>query len=454
MPLPDIVDITEVVETQEKGWFEISTFLLCCLVMLVDGFDNQAINYAAPLIIKDWGINRELMTPVFTFSVLGWMLGSIGFSMIGDRIGRRNSILFAVLAFGAFTLAIPLATNLVELSGLRFLAALGIGGGIPMVVALTSDYARSKTRGLRIAMLYLGYTVGSSGGGFLAAELTPVYGWKSIFLVGGIAALAIAFLLLFALPESVRYLVLKRKPQERIHAYVRKLKPHASFQAQTNFVIPETAETGLPVKYLFTDGRAAMTIFIWCALGFSFITHFYLSAWLTTLLSEYSHQMTIPVAQRTSALFQMGAAFGIAMGWLLDRYGIPAVTGVMFLGALPVAALGLLDGGTTVTMALATISGILILGSAPGLNAIAGMVYPTFMRCTGAGAAFAAARVGALIGPVIAGALIALNAPLHLIFILGALPMFAAGAMTFMLDRSMTPAAAGEMASKSAMARS
>ena len=69
-----------------------------------------------------------------------------------------------------------------------------------MVVALTSDYARSKTRGLRIAMLYLGYTVGSSGGGFLAAELTPVYGWKSIFLVGGIAALAIAFLLLFALP--------------------------------------------------------------------------------------------------------------------------------------------------------------------------------------------------------------------------------------------------------------
>ena len=172
----------------------------------------------------------------------------------------------------------------------------------------------------------------------------------------------------------MRYLVLKRKPQEAIHAYKRP-KPHASFHAQTNFVIPETAETGLPVKYLFTDGRAAMTIFIWCALGFSFITHFYLSAWLTTLLSEYSHQMTIPFAQRTSALFQMGVIS--ASRWPLDRYGIPAVTGVMLL-PLPVAALGLLDGGTTVTMALATISGILILGSAPGLNAIAGMVHLTF----------------------------------------------------------------------------
>jgi AAHS family 4-hydroxybenzoate transporter-like MFS transporter len=322
-----------------------------------------------------------------------------------------------------------------------------------MVVALTSDYARSKIRGLRIAMLYLGYTVGSSGGGFLAAELTPAYGWKSIFLVGGIAALAIAFLLLFALPESVRYLVLGRKSPERILAYARKLKSHASFDAETHFVIRETAETGLPVKYLFTDGRAAMTIFLWCALGFSFVTHFYLSAWLTTLLSEYSHQMTVPAAQRIAALFQMGAAFGIAMGWLLDRYGIPAVTWVMVLGALPVAALGLVDGGIAATMALAGVSGIFILGSAPGLNALAAMVYPTFMRCTGAGAAFAAARVGALIGPVMAGALIALNAPLQVIFILGALPMFAAGAMTFMLDRSMTPDAR-EIASKSAMARS
>ena len=97
MPQPDIVDIAEVVETQEKSWFGLFTFLLCCLVMLVDGYDNQAINYAAPLIVKDWAINRELMTPVFTFSVLGWMLGSIGFSMIGDRIGRRNSILFAAI---------------------------------------------------------------------------------------------------------------------------------------------------------------------------------------------------------------------------------------------------------------------------------------------------------------------------------------------------------------------
>src|SRR5256885_14716952 len=95
------VDIGDVVEAQGRSGFALATFLLGCLVMLVDGYDNQAINYAAPAIIKDWGINRELMTPVFAFSIMGWMLGSVGFAMIGDRVGRRSAILIAVFAFGA-----------------------------------------------------------------------------------------------------------------------------------------------------------------------------------------------------------------------------------------------------------------------------------------------------------------------------------------------------------------
>src|SRR6266852_8284880 len=97
MAQPNVVDIAEVVETQEKGgWFATSTFLMCCLVMLVDGFNQQSLNYAAPAIIKDWGINRAMMTPVFEINIFGWMLGAIGFSMLADRIGRRNSILLAV----------------------------------------------------------------------------------------------------------------------------------------------------------------------------------------------------------------------------------------------------------------------------------------------------------------------------------------------------------------------
>src|SRR6185503_20703082 len=131
-------NILEVVEHQERSWtspFALGTLLICCLVMLADGFDNQAINYAAPAIIQEWGINRALMTPVFNISIIGWMSGSIVFAMLADRIGRRPSTLLAVLLFGGFTLAIPISTNLYELGALRFCAAFGVGGAMPMAIS-------------------------------------------------------------------------------------------------------------------------------------------------------------------------------------------------------------------------------------------------------------------------------------------------------------------------------
>ena len=452
-PQPTIVDIADVVETQEKAWFPVSVFLMCCLIMVVDGFTQQSLNYVAPAIIADWGIGRATMAAVFDINIVGWMLGSIGLSMLGDRIGRRPSILLALLTLGIFTISLAAATNLVELSVLRFFAALGTGGSMPMAVALVADYAPTRTRGFKITLLYLGYTIGSSGGGFLAAVLTPAFGWRSVFVVGGATSLAVGAVLAIVLPESVRYLALKQQSHDRALAYARRLKPSAAFDLTTRFVVKETEKSGVLLRHLFTEGRSAMTTLLWLATGLGNITHFFLSTWLTTLLSEYSKQMTIPMAQMTSALFQLGAAFGWCVGWLLDKRGISAVAMVIVAGAFPVVGLGLVRAAPPSTMALALTSGILVLGGGIGLTAASSMMYPTFIRSTGTGAAFAAARTGALLGPAIAGYLVYLQAPLPFIFLVGALPMVAAGAITFMLGRAMTPAAVREMASTSAFAR-
>lgn len=447
------VNIVDVVETQERTWFAWSCFLLCCLVMLVDGFNQQSLNYAAPAIIEDWGVPASVMTGlVADINIFGWMIGAVAFTMLADKIGRRKAILLAVFVFSVFTIALSFTTNIVQLSIVRFISALGIGGGMPMAISLVADYAQTKTRGLKITLLYLGYTGGSSGGGFLAAALTVTYGWKAIFLVGGLVSLLIGIVLVFTLPESVRFLVLKHGNKQRIMEYAGKLKPHANFASDTEFFIEETVKKGVPMKHLFTEGRSAMTFFLWLALGFSFVTHFFLSASLATLLSKVSHQMSIPNAQMTSALFQMGAGFAWCVGWLLDKRGIAMITMIMLLGALPVAALGVVSGNGAIIV-LSLVSGILVLGGGIGINAVSGMVYPTAIRSTGTGAAFAAARIGALMGPAIAGYLIALHAPLQTIFLVAALPMLAAGAMTFMLERSMTPESAREMASRSALAR-
>jgi AAHS family 4-hydroxybenzoate transporter-like MFS transporter len=451
MSVPGRVDIAEVLEKQDGKRFLFATFLMCALVMLADGFDNQAINYAAPAIINEFGVSRALMTPVFNVSIIGWMTGSIVFSMLADRMGRRPSILIAVALFGAFTFSIPVATNLWELGFLRFWAAFGVGGAMPMAIALISDYSKSTNRGLLITLLYLGYTSGSSGGGLLAAEMIPDLGWRSVFYLGGIGALLVGAVLFFALPESVRYLALNKPSDPRILAYAQKLRPSVGFGPEIQFVVQEPARKGVPLQHLFTEGRLSMTIALWFALGLSFITHFFLSQWLTTLLTD---ELGFANAARTQSLFQAGAAFAFIFGYLIDKRGVPVMTIAMILGALPVVLIGFVtEAGVAITMLMALSSGILVLGGNIGLNAISSMIYPTFIRSTATGAAFAVARIGAIIGPAFAGFLIYLDTPLDMIFILGGLPMLAAGVACFLLDRAITPEAAREMASRSALAR-
>jgi MFS transporter, AAHS family, 4-hydroxybenzoate transporter len=451
MTEPNTVDIADVLENQDSTWFAASVFLLCCLVMFADGFDNQAINYAAPSIIEEWGINRALMTPVFNLSIVGWIAGSVAFAMFADRFGRRPAILLAVILFGVFTLAIPLAGNLTELAILRVGASFGIGGGMPLSFALVSDYAKANSRGLRTTLLFVGYTVGSSGGGLLAAEIIPQYGWRSVFYFGGAGALAVAIILFAGLPESIRYLVLNRTKDLRILFYARRLRPRAGFGENTNFFIEEIARPGVPLKHLFTEGRTAMTILLWLALGLAFVTHFFLSQWLTTLLTP---ELGFANAARTQALFQAGAAFAFVFGFLIDRKGIPVATFAMIVAALPVAAIGVAAGmGAGVAMAMSFAAGVLVLGGDVGLSAVPSMIYPTSIRSTATGTAFGVGRIGAVLGPMVAGVLIYLDVPLQTIFILGALPVLASGAVCFMLEKSITPEAAREMASRAALAR-
>ncbi len=432
------VDIADIIENQENWWFTISTFLLCCLVLMADGFDNQALNYTAPAVIRDWGINREIMAFAFNASTFGWMTGALTFSIIADAIGRRNAIMFAALFFGAFTYAISFADNLWELSIFRFFSSFGVGGAMPMAIALISDYTPAKRRGLMITGLFLGYSIGSSGGGFLAAELIVAYGWQSVFQVGGSAAIMIAGILVFTLPESVRYLLVKGAPQEKIHGYVRRMQPNKVFAPDTEFIIQETKkQKGVPLRFLFSDGRSAMTTFLWCALGFSFVTHFFISNWLTTILSDY---MPIDQAVRTKAFFQMGAFFGFVFGYLIDRFGVPVVVWTKLIGAIPVAAIGLfivLEAGTAVMWLSAFTAGLFVLGGTIGLNAISGMIYPTFIRSTGTGAAFAAARIGALLGPPLGSLLFFLDVPIVWIFIIASTPMLLSGLCALGLSKTV-----------------
>jgi len=403
--------------------------------MFMEGYDIQVLAYAAPSIIKAWKINPAYFGPIFSFSLFGYMLGATVFSNLADRIGRRKIILSGVLLFGAFNLATAYANSLNVLLVLRFIAGLGLGASIPSTIALTVEYFPARARATMIGVLFAGYTVGATLGSFIAAGLIPKFGWQSVFFIGGIVPLAIAAVLVFTLPESVRFLALTRNRPDRVAAILTRLRPDLILDPNDRFVIHEEKHGGIPVKHLFTDGRARMTLLLWFAYVTSLLGHYFLTSWLPTLLVGDG----VPLAHAVIAggLLQFGGGFGgLLLCWLLDKRGIIAVA-VAFALAAPLIVLIAWSASVSdvLLLALVFVTGTCLIGGQTGLNGVSGTFYPTYIRTTGTGWAFGVGRIGSILGPALGGVLISFKLPISTLFICAAVPALCCAGATYLLGR-------------------
>lgn len=438
------IDVAALIESQKANWFRVSVVVWACLVMLMEGYDIQVLAYAAPSIIKAWRINASYFGPIFGFSLFGYMLGATVLSNLADRIGRRKIILGGILLFGAFNLATVHANSLGALLVLRFIAGIGLGASIPSTIALTVEYFPVQARATMIGVLFMGYTVGATLGGFIAASLIPRFGWQSVFYLGGLAPLALALVLLFTLPESVRFLALSRHQRDRVAAILAKLRPDLTIDHDAQFAIAEEKHGGIPVKHLFTDGRATMTVLLWFAYVTSLLGHYFLTSWLPTLLVGAG----VPLAHAVIAggLLQAGGGCGgLLLCWLLDKRGIIAVA-VAFALSAPLIVLIALSAHVSdpILLSLVFITGICLIGGQTGLNGVSGTFYPTYIRSTGTGWAFGVGRVGSILGPVLGGALISFNLPISILFTCAAVPALCCAGATYSLGKVPVPTLAPE----------
>src|SRR3984893_1904769 len=202
------IDVASLIENRKVGWFQVGVVAWACAIMFVEGYDMQVLPYAAPAIIKTWHVNRAYFGPVFGFGLFGYMLGATLLSNLADRVGRKKIILSGILVFGIFNLASAFAHTLTVLLILRFLAGIGLGASIPSTIALAVEYFPARARATVIGVMFAGYTVGATLGGFIAARLIPQYGWPSVFYIGGLLPMGLPALLLFLVPGAGRFLVL------------------------------------------------------------------------------------------------------------------------------------------------------------------------------------------------------------------------------------------------------
>jgi AAHS family 4-hydroxybenzoate transporter-like MFS transporter len=418
------VNVAELLANSTLGPLQKRVFLLCALCLIIDGFDVQAMGYVAPAVFGELQIPRPELGKLLAAANVGVLIGSLVFSPVADKIGRRPVLIAATMFFAVLTLITAFAQSLTQLLWLRFVAGIGMGCIIPNATALVGEFSPLKRRVTLMMTITVGFTAGAALGGFVAAALIETFGWRSVFLVGGAVPLAIAVVMITSLPESLQFLAVRRTNPGALARWLTKLDPTLRVDESTEYVANEKSEGGVPVVHLFREGRGAVTILLWVINFMNLLSLYSLAGWLPTILTSNGFEQQTAVLVGT--ILQVGGTIGtFGLAWLIARGGfIPMLTISFLIAASSIFVIGspAVLGSVTLLFVVVFIAGWGVIGSQPGVNALAATYYPTYLRSTGVGWGLGVGRVGAIVGPMIGGALLAQQWTIQQLFWAAALP--------------------------------
>lgn len=390
--------------------FQIRVMVLCGLILFLDGFDAQTIGFLAPFIIESTGIPEATFGPIFSASLFGLMIAAMSAGPIADRWGRKWPIIISTLTLAVFSLLTAHASSFNEFLIYRFLTGLGLGGALPNVVALSSEYVPKRLMAILVAVLFCGLPLGGFICGMLSAAIAPVWGWQPVFYLGGIFPLVLSFFLIGFLPESVRFLSQRKADPQKIAKLLAPIAPEfrpdiTREHAESPRSESEVKHKGMSVKYLFTDGRAMGTILLWIPNFMNLLLMYVIVNWLPILLSAAGMSNSDGVT--ATSFFSLGGIVGtLAEGFLIKYGGSFRVLLAQFgLCGLFIALMALMVDVWLLVTVLAFFLGFMVIGAQAGLNVLAAQFYPTSIRSTGVGWALGMGRIGSIVGPNLAGML-------------------------------------------------
>lgn len=418
------VNVQHFINENPFSGFQWVIFLICFLVALLDGFDTAAIGYVAPSLVAEWGIKKSDLAPVLSAALFGLAVGAISFGPVADRIGRKTVLILAVAVFAFGSLGAAVSDSLGHLELLRFLTGVGLGAAMPNAVTLLSEYCPEKRRFFLVNTMFCGFPAGAALGGFLAAWMIPAFGWRSVFVVGGIAPAILVVVMLFVLPESVRYLVAKNRPGSQVKKILGKISAGAE-QAASFFLAENQAESHSKkngVAVVLSRHYLLGSVMLWIAYFMGLVIFYGVMNWMPLLFKEAN----IPkeLGSIVTGLFALGGLGAIVNGWLMDRFNpTKLIIGFALLTALLVALIGIaINIGIALLVMVVIAAGIAMNTAQTSLPSLAAGFYPTSGRTTGVSWMLGIGRFGGIAGSFLVAQLLAWQLSLQGIFFVLAAP--------------------------------
>ena len=414
--------------------FQLVAIGVCVSLNMLDGFDILAMSFAASGVKTAWHLADSLLGYLFSAGLVGMGIGSLAIAPWADRWGRRPIVLLSVSIAGLGMVGSAAASGFVPLLVLRVFTGIGIGGTIASVAVIVSEYAPNRWRSVALAIYATGYSIGATIGGTLTAFAVERFGWRSAFAIGGLLSLLLVPVAWRCLPESLEFLMTRRPPSalRRVNDLLL-----AMGQAAVN-VLPDCPTGGsgtpravTPLALLITRTTVLAWFVFFCTMaGFYFIM-----SWTPRLLTAAG--LAANQGLTGGILLNLGGIAGCALyAWAASRASARwLLTVALVATAMLIGAFGLAIGNLNAALWTALLLGMIANGAMAGLYAVGPTLYPTAVRATGMGSAIGIGRLGAILAPILSGALLDRGwTPAHLYglfaipYVLAALAMLGIGA--------------------------
>ncbi|HYM34814.1 MAG TPA: 3-(3-hydroxy-phenyl)propionate transporter MhpT [Steroidobacteraceae bacterium] len=358
------------------------TLLLCTAAAVFEGFDNQSMGVAAPRLAAEFALSSAQKGWIFSAAAFGLFFGAALGGRAADFYGRKRTLIVSLLLFGVFSILTALSIGPTSLFLARLLTGLGLGGAMPNFISLSSESVRSDRRLSAVTIVMAGMPFGGSIAALVALGEKIGWDWRSIFYVGGVGPIVVALIMIRALSES-----------------------RGAGESASSSLTP--ARVASAWTSLFGDHRAPTTLLLWIAFFFTQLVLLLMLNWLPTLIVGLG--FTTTQASWTSLCFNLSGSVGaILLGRLHAGAQRRVWAALTYIGMALALALIPAVGKTFLFAAIACgLAGVFIVGAQLILFALAPLYYDYSIRGTGVGASVAVGRLGSIVGPLFASALLA-----------------------------------------------